>query len=149
MPLATLPLLGYTVSVPSSDDNIEKNYVFKLRLKTHVYFFRTENDHSLMRWMETIRISASQHAREEHNQLISSINTQTNNQTKDDNEQQQPNNHLSLQRQAAEDNLGEPEDPITDLANYNTVHTEPYLTTTHIDHQQSNHYVPGTTEVYS
>ena len=32
-PLASLPLLGYTVSFPSETDNIIKDFVFKLQFK--------------------------------------------------------------------------------------------------------------------
>uniref|UniRef100_A0A8C5X103 FERM, ARH/RhoGEF and pleckstrin domain protein 2 n=6 Tax=Neoaves TaxID=3078114 RepID=A0A8C5X103_9PASS len=39
-PLASLPLLGYTVSCPVEADGIQKDYVFKLQFKSHVYFFR-------------------------------------------------------------------------------------------------------------
>ena len=42
-PLASLPLLGYTVDTPSSEDNINKDFVFKLQFKNHVYFFRAES----------------------------------------------------------------------------------------------------------
>uniref|UniRef100_A0A670JEW9 PH domain-containing protein n=1 Tax=Podarcis muralis TaxID=64176 RepID=A0A670JEW9_PODMU len=42
-PLASLPLLGYTVSTPVEADGIQKDYVFKLQFKSHVYFFRAEN----------------------------------------------------------------------------------------------------------
>uniref|UniRef100_A0A8C3ND00 FERM, ARHGEF and pleckstrin domain-containing protein 2 n=1 Tax=Geospiza parvula TaxID=87175 RepID=A0A8C3ND00_GEOPR len=41
-PLASLPLLGYTVSCPVEADGIHKDYVFKLQFKSHVYFFRAE-----------------------------------------------------------------------------------------------------------
>jgi len=109
--------------------------------------------------METIRISASQHAREEHNQLISSINTHTNNQTNDDSEQQQqnighentqqPNNNLSLHRQATVDNTRDSEDTTAVSATYGTGHSEHYITAPHVDHQQTNHYAPGTAEVCS
>ncbi|CAG5101573.1 ARHGEF and pleckstrin domain-containing protein 1 (Mus musculus) [Cotesia congregata] len=54
-PLASLPLLGYTVSTPSDKDGINKDYVFKLQFKNHVYFFRAESDFTFGRWMEVIR----------------------------------------------------------------------------------------------
>ncbi|GIY24675.1 FERM, ARHGEF and pleckstrin domain-containing protein 2 [Caerostris extrusa] len=38
-PLASLPLVGYTVTLPNPHDNINKDYVFKLQFKNHVYFF--------------------------------------------------------------------------------------------------------------
>jgi FERM/RhoGEF/pleckstrin domain protein 2 len=42
-PLASLPLLGYAVDTPSTEDNIQKDFVFKLQFKNHVYFFRAES----------------------------------------------------------------------------------------------------------
>ncbi|XP_070539009.1 FERM, ARHGEF and pleckstrin domain-containing protein 2-like isoform X2 [Ptychodera flava] len=53
-PLASLPLLGYTVSVPGERDGIQKDYVFKLQFKTHVYFFRAESEYTFGRWMEVL-----------------------------------------------------------------------------------------------
>ncbi|KAG9335548.1 hypothetical protein JZ751_004451 [Albula glossodonta] len=35
-PLASLPLLGYSVTIPSESENIHKDYVFKLHFKSHV-----------------------------------------------------------------------------------------------------------------
>jgi len=108
-----------------------------------------------MRWMETIRISASQHAREEHNQLISSIHTQANNQINSDGEQQQHDLSggdielpvsANLERQATTDideNHGNAEDTV---ANY---HTEHLLASPRVDHQKTNHYTPSAAEVYS
>jgi FERM/RhoGEF/pleckstrin domain protein 2 len=58
-PLASLPLLGYTVSFPSETDNVIKDYVFKLQFKNHVYFFRTDNQHSLERYVFRFCYSAS------------------------------------------------------------------------------------------
>uniref|UniRef100_A0ABD2XGK7 DH domain-containing protein n=1 Tax=Trichogramma kaykai TaxID=54128 RepID=A0ABD2XGK7_9HYME len=58
-PLACLPLLGYAVSQPSEKDGINKDFVFKLQFKNHVYFFRAESDYTLGRWMEVVR-SATQ-----------------------------------------------------------------------------------------
>ncbi|XP_015126163.1 FERM, ARHGEF and pleckstrin domain-containing protein 1 isoform X2 [Diachasma alloeum] len=43
-PLASLPLLGYAVSTPTEKDGINKDFVFKLQFKNHVYFFRAESD---------------------------------------------------------------------------------------------------------
>ncbi|XP_019945741.2 FERM, ARHGEF and pleckstrin domain-containing protein 1 [Paralichthys olivaceus] len=54
-PLASLPLLGYSVTVPSDSENIHKDYVFKLHFKSHVYYFRTESEYTFERWMEVIR----------------------------------------------------------------------------------------------
>ncbi|XP_054168607.1 FERM, ARHGEF and pleckstrin domain-containing protein 1-like [Oppia nitens] len=56
-PLASLPIIGYTVSIPTESDNINKNYVFKLQFKTHVYFFRTESEYTFRQWMEVIKTS--------------------------------------------------------------------------------------------
>ncbi|XP_047226539.1 FERM, ARHGEF and pleckstrin domain-containing protein 1-like isoform X2 [Girardinichthys multiradiatus] len=54
-PLASLPLLGYSVTVPSENENIHKDYVFKLHFKSHVYYFRSESEYTFERWMEVIR----------------------------------------------------------------------------------------------
>ncbi|XP_029941843.1 FERM, ARHGEF and pleckstrin domain-containing protein 1-like isoform X2 [Salarias fasciatus] len=54
-PLASLPLLGYSVSIPSEAENINKDYVFKLQFKAHVYYFRSESEYAFLRWMEVIR----------------------------------------------------------------------------------------------
>uniref|UniRef100_A0A8C6TLE8 FERM, ARHGEF and pleckstrin domain-containing protein 2 n=1 Tax=Neogobius melanostomus TaxID=47308 RepID=A0A8C6TLE8_9GOBI len=48
-PLASLPLLGYTVSTPDESDSIHKEYVFKLQFKSHVYFFRAESEYTFER----------------------------------------------------------------------------------------------------
>uniref|UniRef100_A0A8B9K9L1 FERM, ARHGEF and pleckstrin domain-containing protein 2 n=1 Tax=Astyanax mexicanus TaxID=7994 RepID=A0A8B9K9L1_ASTMX len=48
-PLASLPLLGYTVSTPGEADSIHKEYVFKLQFKSHVYFFRAESEYTFER----------------------------------------------------------------------------------------------------
>jgi len=53
-PLASLPLLGYSVDVPSQGDDISKDYVFKLQFKNHVYFFRAESQFTFDRWMEVL-----------------------------------------------------------------------------------------------
>ncbi|XP_037325172.2 FERM, ARHGEF and pleckstrin domain-containing protein 2 isoform X1 [Pungitius pungitius] len=58
-PLASLPLLGYTVSTPDEADGIHKDYVFKLQFKSHVYFFRAESEYTFERWMEVIKSAAS------------------------------------------------------------------------------------------
>uniref|UniRef100_A0A8C6TMP8 FERM, ARHGEF and pleckstrin domain-containing protein 2 n=1 Tax=Neogobius melanostomus TaxID=47308 RepID=A0A8C6TMP8_9GOBI len=51
-PLASLPLLGYTVSTPDESDSIHKEYVFKLQFKSHVYFFRAETEEQwLVAWL--------------------------------------------------------------------------------------------------
>uniref|UniRef100_H2MTL0 FERM, ARHGEF and pleckstrin domain-containing protein 1 n=1 Tax=Oryzias latipes TaxID=8090 RepID=H2MTL0_ORYLA len=54
-PLASLPLLGYSVTIPSDNENIHKDYVFKLHFKSHVYYFRSESEYTFGRWMEVIR----------------------------------------------------------------------------------------------
>ncbi|XP_071949340.1 FERM, ARHGEF and pleckstrin domain-containing protein 1-like isoform X2 [Antedon mediterranea] len=53
-PLASLPLLGYTVEQPAESDDIKKDYVFKLQFKTHVYFFRAESEYTYGRWIEVL-----------------------------------------------------------------------------------------------
>lgn len=53
-PLASLPLIGYLVARPVEADGIDKDLVFKLQYKTHVYFFRAENEYTFYRWMEVI-----------------------------------------------------------------------------------------------
>ncbi|KAG7271409.1 hypothetical protein CRUP_031221 [Coryphaenoides rupestris] len=54
-PLASLPLLGYSVTIPSEAENIHKDYVFKLHFKSHIYYFRSESEYTFERWMEVIR----------------------------------------------------------------------------------------------
>uniref|UniRef100_A0A8D3D9V0 FERM, ARHGEF and pleckstrin domain-containing protein 1 n=1 Tax=Scophthalmus maximus TaxID=52904 RepID=A0A8D3D9V0_SCOMX len=66
-PLASLPLLGYSVTVPSDSENIHKDYVFKLHFKSHIYYFRTESEYTFERWMEVIR-SATVPSR--HNRVL-------------------------------------------------------------------------------
>ncbi|KAM4771151.1 FERM, ARHGEF and pleckstrin domain-containing protein 2 [Rhinophrynus dorsalis] len=58
-PLASLPLLGYTVSVPSFSDPVRCSHVFKLHFKSHVYFFRADSEYTWRRWMEVIRRGVS------------------------------------------------------------------------------------------
>ncbi|XP_056610287.1 FERM, ARHGEF and pleckstrin domain-containing protein 1 isoform X1 [Triplophysa dalaica] len=61
-PLASLPLLGYSVTKAGESENIHKDHVFKLHFKSHVYFFRTESEYFFQRWMTVIRsatVSAS------------------------------------------------------------------------------------------
>lgn len=48
-PLASLPLLGYTVGAPAPEDGIAKDYVFKLQYKNHVYFFRSDSEYTYNR----------------------------------------------------------------------------------------------------
>ncbi|KAH8418522.1 hypothetical protein KR009_011306, partial [Drosophila setifemur] len=47
--LASLPLLGYTVGPPGHQDAVQKEFVFKLSFKNHVYFFRAESAHTYNR----------------------------------------------------------------------------------------------------
>lgn len=58
-PLASLPLLGYSASAPSEEDNINKDHVFKLQFKNHVYFFRAESEYTFERWMEVVSSATS------------------------------------------------------------------------------------------
>uniref|UniRef100_A0A2K6F6U7 FERM, ARHGEF and pleckstrin domain-containing protein 2 n=1 Tax=Propithecus coquereli TaxID=379532 RepID=A0A2K6F6U7_PROCO len=58
-PLASLPLLGYSVSVPREADGIHKDHVFKLQFKSHVYFFRAESKYTFERWVEVIEKASS------------------------------------------------------------------------------------------
>ncbi|XP_054426397.1 FERM, ARHGEF and pleckstrin domain-containing protein 2 [Pteronotus mesoamericanus] len=58
-PLASLPLLGYSVSAPREADGIHKEHVFKLQFKSHVYFFRAESKYTFGRWMEVIERASS------------------------------------------------------------------------------------------
>lgn len=53
--LASLPLLGYSVGPPSFQDSLQKEFVFKLSFKNHVYFFRAESELTYNRWMEVLR----------------------------------------------------------------------------------------------
>lgn len=50
-PLASLPLLGYTVGPPGPEDAIGKDFVFKLQYKNHVYFFRAESEYTYNRYL--------------------------------------------------------------------------------------------------
>ncbi|XP_039084464.1 FERM, ARHGEF and pleckstrin domain-containing protein 2 isoform X2 [Hyaena hyaena] len=58
-PLASLPLLGYSVGVPQEADGVHKEHVFKLQFKSHVYFFRAESKYTFERWMEVIDRASS------------------------------------------------------------------------------------------
>lgn len=68
-PLASLPLLGYSISTPTEKDGIHKDYVFKLQFKNHVYFFRAESEYTFSRWMEVIS-SATQHSNNNRSRLM-------------------------------------------------------------------------------
>ncbi|KAJ8733732.1 hypothetical protein PYW07_014283 [Mythimna separata] len=54
-PLASLPLLGYSVCAPASEDKIDKDFVFKLQFKNHVYFFRADSQYTFNRWTEVLQ----------------------------------------------------------------------------------------------
>uniref|UniRef100_F7GEK9 FERM, ARHGEF and pleckstrin domain-containing protein 1 n=1 Tax=Monodelphis domestica TaxID=13616 RepID=F7GEK9_MONDO len=62
-PLASLPLLGYSLTIPSEAENIHKDYVFKLHFKSHVYYFRAESEYTFERWMEVIRSATTSASR--------------------------------------------------------------------------------------
>uniref|UniRef100_A0A671W2C2 FERM, ARHGEF and pleckstrin domain-containing protein 1 n=1 Tax=Sparus aurata TaxID=8175 RepID=A0A671W2C2_SPAAU len=64
-PLASLPLLGYSVTIPSESENIHKDYVFKLHFKSHVYYFRSESEYTFERYGCTLtkRICSFVHSR--------------------------------------------------------------------------------------
>uniref|UniRef100_UPI003590106C FERM, ARHGEF and pleckstrin domain-containing protein 1-like isoform X2 n=1 Tax=Myxine glutinosa TaxID=7769 RepID=UPI003590106C len=73
VPLASLPLLGYAIGLPNTNDGISKDLVFKLQFKSHVYFFRTDSAHAFDRWMEVIRSATSSSSR---TRLLSRIDSQ-------------------------------------------------------------------------
>lgn len=70
-PLASLPLLGYTVSKPDEKDGIFKDFVFKLQFKNHIYFFRAESEYTFSRWMDVINAS-TQHRVENEDATVES-----------------------------------------------------------------------------
>lgn len=53
--LASLPLLGYAVGPPGYQDVVQKEFVFKLSFKNHIYFFRAESEHTYGRWLDVLR----------------------------------------------------------------------------------------------
>ncbi|KAL5963802.1 FERM ARHGEF and pleckstrin domain-containing protein 1 [Taenia solium] len=63
-PLASLPLLGYSIITPSPEDNIRKEFVFKLQFKNHVYFFRDDSQTSFERWFDCLSSAAGTNARQ-------------------------------------------------------------------------------------
>ncbi|CAG9782711.1 unnamed protein product [Diatraea saccharalis] len=63
-PLASLPLLGYAVASPTQADGIDKDFVFKLQFKNHVYFFRADSIYTYNRWVEVLKTPM---VREDHN----------------------------------------------------------------------------------
>lgn len=62
-PLASLPLLGYSLTIPSESEEIHKDFVFKLHFKSHVYYFRAESEYTFDRWMEVLRSATSSASR--------------------------------------------------------------------------------------
>ncbi|CAH2267822.1 jg5759 [Pararge aegeria aegeria] len=60
-PLASLPLLGYSVGAPSPGDGIDKEFVFKLQFKNHVYFFRADSHFTYNRWIEVLQTPMLSH----------------------------------------------------------------------------------------
>lgn len=50
-----LLLFRYSVGPPSFQDTIQKEFVFKLSFKNHVYFFRADSEHTYNRWMEVLK----------------------------------------------------------------------------------------------
>ncbi|XP_048004446.1 FERM, ARHGEF and pleckstrin domain-containing protein 1 isoform X2 [Leguminivora glycinivorella] len=59
-PLASLPLLGYTVGAPSEKDAIFKDFVFKLQFKNHVYFFRADSQFTYNSWNDVLKTAMVQ-----------------------------------------------------------------------------------------
>ena len=57
-PLASLPLLGYAVNQPEPEDGINKDHVFKLQFKNHVYFFRAESEYTYSRSVVDVDVCA-------------------------------------------------------------------------------------------
>uniref|UniRef100_A0A8C2PY75 FERM, ARHGEF and pleckstrin domain-containing protein 1 n=1 Tax=Cyprinus carpio TaxID=7962 RepID=A0A8C2PY75_CYPCA len=56
-PLASLPLLGYSVTHAGESENIHKDHVFKLHFKSHIYYFRTESEYFFERYSAAGRFS--------------------------------------------------------------------------------------------
>ncbi|EFB20775.1 hypothetical protein PANDA_002849, partial [Ailuropoda melanoleuca] len=48
-PLASLPLLGYSLTLPSEAEGVHKDFVFKLQFRSHVYYFRAESEYTFDR----------------------------------------------------------------------------------------------------
>lgn len=59
--IAALPLLGYTLTIPSDQDEdsnslvCKKNFVFKLYYKLHGYIFRAEDEDTFYQWMDALQ----------------------------------------------------------------------------------------------
>ncbi|ESO00829.1 hypothetical protein HELRODRAFT_112974 [Helobdella robusta] len=64
-PLASLPLLGYSIKPVDQSEGLMKDHVFKLTFKNHAYYFRAENQYTYSRWLEVISstIESSHHFR--------------------------------------------------------------------------------------
>lgn len=45
----------YSVGPPGFQDLMQKEYVFKLSFKNHIYFFRTQSQHMYDRWLTVLR----------------------------------------------------------------------------------------------
>lgn len=45
----------YSVGPPGYQDAVQKEFVFKLSFKNHIYFFRAESEHTYNRWLEVLR----------------------------------------------------------------------------------------------
>lgn len=51
----TVSFSSYSVGAPTFQDTIQKEFVFKLSFKNHVYFFRADSEHTYNRWMEVLK----------------------------------------------------------------------------------------------
>jgi len=60
-PLASLPLLGYSIQLPTAADGIQKDFVFKLQFKNHIYLFRAESQYTFERSVCRLSVSLSKH----------------------------------------------------------------------------------------
>uniref|UniRef100_A0A8C0FX31 FERM, ARHGEF and pleckstrin domain-containing protein 1 n=1 Tax=Bubo bubo TaxID=30461 RepID=A0A8C0FX31_BUBBB len=73
-PLASLPLLGYSLTIPSESENIHKDYVFKLHFKSHVYYFRAESEYTFERkWIQVIQASSSTQLEKEPFKILKEV----------------------------------------------------------------------------
>uniref|UniRef100_A0A1I7XFW8 PH domain-containing protein n=1 Tax=Heterorhabditis bacteriophora TaxID=37862 RepID=A0A1I7XFW8_HETBA len=61
VPLASLPLIDYSIAIPNIEDQVYHENCFKLHYASHQYFFRTNNQYSFQRWLEAIRKAAISH----------------------------------------------------------------------------------------
>lgn len=53
--LASLPLLGYSVGPPGYQDSVQREFVFKLSFKNHIYFFRAESIYTYNRLADALK----------------------------------------------------------------------------------------------